>query len=159
MKPEVLEPGLPSLDALRGFDAFCLLVTEDERPLSGAAGYLDWRLCGALSRVLKNAFFSGTPDERLLMPSEGRVPVAKVFAVGLGKSRNVTLLGLEHALIAAAVMLEKAGVGAVALALPALPQLSAEAAATVLRRAFCDAFKGARVGVLADLPLRQKLSA
>ncbi len=49
MKPQQLEAGLDALDALKGFEALCCFVTEDERPLSGAAGFVDWRLCGELA--------------------------------------------------------------------------------------------------------------
>ncbi len=110
MKPQVVEPSLPSLDALSGVESLCLFVTEDERPLQGAAGFVDWRLCGALSRALGASFFQGHPDERLLMPTAGRVPAQRVFAVGLGRQKQVTALGLEHALTRAAQMLGKAQV-------------------------------------------------
>jgi hypothetical protein len=157
--PQLLEPGLAALDALTDFDSLCLLVTEDERPLGGAAGLVDWRLCGALSRLLKDSFFRGTPDERLLMPSLGRVPVERVFAVGLGRAKAVTALGFEHSLAAAAQMLERAAVQSVALALPSLPQLGPEATAALVRRAFCDTFAGRKVAVFADAALGAKLVA
>ena len=53
------EIGFESLDGLTGVDSLCVFVSEDERPLEGVAGYLDWRLCGQLSRVLIQKFFTG----------------------------------------------------------------------------------------------------
>lgn len=159
MKPQVVEPSLPSLDALSGVESLCLLVTEDERPLQGAAGFLDWRLCGALSRALEASFFHGHPDERLLMPTAGRVPAQRVFAVGLGRQKQVTALGLEHALTRAAQMLGKAQVSSVGLALPELPALSPEALATLVRRGFCDEFSGQRVVVFAQGDFKARLAA
>lgn len=120
MKPQRLETGLASLDALSGTEAVCCFVTEDERPLPGAAGFLDWRLCGELSRVLKSGFFSGEPGDALLLPTAGRVPARRVFAVGLGKASKVTAGGVGHALEKAAAMLTKAQVSSVALAFPPL---------------------------------------
>ena len=157
MKPDLLDPTLPAIDTLLGYDAVCVLVTEDERPLSGAAGLIDWRLCGALSRVLKDGFFAGTPGERLLISSDGRVPVPKIFAVGVGQARAVTPLGLEHALKNAAGMLHKAQATSAALALPRLP-LDEAAYAGVVKRAFCDGFTGRKVGVFAEKALRAKLA-
>ncbi|HEY1333477.1 MAG TPA: peptidase M17, partial [Myxococcaceae bacterium] len=51
-----------TLDALDPLpvDTVCLFVSEDERPLGGAAGFVDWRLCGQLSRLLVDGFFKGT---------------------------------------------------------------------------------------------------
>ncbi len=159
MKPELLEPSLEALDALAGYEALCLVVTEDERPLSGAAGLLDWRLCGALSRLLRQGFFNGAPGERLLTPTDGRVPPGKLFAVGVGRTGAVTALGLEHALGQAVEMLKKAQVDSVVLALPRLPGLELATCADVVRRAFFQGFAGAHVGLFAEKPLRSKLDA
>jgi hypothetical protein len=143
MKPQQLVPSLAALDALTGLDALCCFVTEDDRPLSGATGYLDWRLCGALSKVLVSGFFVGAVGDRLLMPTEGRVPAQKVFAVGLGPSQLVTPLGLEHALTQAAAMLSKVEVASVALAFAALPPQIAGVCEELVVRAFAPHFEGA----------------
>lgn len=158
MSVVVVEPSLAAFDALERAEAICLLVAEDERPLRGAAGYLDWRLCGALSRVLKDNFFSGRPDERLLMPTQGKVPAQRLFAVGLGPSRSVTALGLENALGATAQMLLKAQAKTVALALPHLPQFAEETMATLLKRGFVGAYQG-EVTVFGSKALGAKLAA
>lgn len=143
MKPQQLTSGLDALDALSGIEAICCFVLEDERPLSGAAGYLDWRLCGGLSKVLASGFFVGAPGDKLLVPTEARVPAKKVFAVGLGRSAAVTALGLEHALEGAASMLTRAGIDSVALAFPALPKAVAQARDELVDRAFAPRFSGA----------------
>lgn len=143
MKPQQLTAGLDALDTLTGIEALCCFVTEDERPLTGATGYLDWRLCGGLSKVLGSGFFVGAPDDRLLMPTDARIPAAKIFAVGLGRSTGVTALGLEHALGRAAEMLTKAGVGSVALAFPLLPKAVTAARDELVDRAFAPRFQGA----------------
>lgn len=143
MKPQQLDAGLDALDTLKGFEALCCFVTEDERPLSGAAGFIDWRLCGELSRVLQSGFFVGAPGDKLLLPTHARLSALKLFAVGLGKTGAVTALGLEHSLTAAAAMLTKAGVASVALALPALPKALGGQRDDLVERSFAAHFQGA----------------
>lgn len=143
MKPQQLETSLAGVDALSGIQAVCCFVTEDERPLTGAAGFVDWRLCGDLSRLLKTGFFTGTPGDKLLVPTDARVPATRLFAVGLGKSRSLTALGLEHALGSAATMLSKAKIESVALAFPSLPRDVAAARDELVSRAFAPHFAGA----------------
>jgi hypothetical protein len=78
---EVAELSLATLDAL-DVDALALLVGE-ERPLQGWAGLVDWRLAGSLTRTLVAGLYAAGPGEALLMPSAGRLPVARVLAIGL----------------------------------------------------------------------------
>src|SRR5215470_19549483 len=75
-----------TLDALDPLpvDTLCLFVSEDERPLGGAAGFADWRLCGQLSRLLVDGFFRGTRGESLLLPSAGRMGPGRVVILGVG---------------------------------------------------------------------------
>ena len=81
LKIEVAELGLPASDAL-DVDALAVFVGP-ERPLQGLAGYADWRMCGALSRAIRNGFYGGGADEALLLPSGGRVRPARLFCFGL----------------------------------------------------------------------------
>ena len=151
-----LEPSLESLDALSAdTDALCMVLTEDDRPLSGAAGYLDWRLCGGLSRVLLKGFFKGERGEQLLMPTLGHVPVVKLFAVGGGTSRSLDAPALKTLLETSAHMLRKAGVTSVALSLPKCAVDDAGKAEAV-KKAFAPAF-GGPVTVFAEKGLRALL--
>lgn len=85
MLVDVLELSLAGLDALVA-DGIALFIDRNERPLQGLAGYCDWRLCGQLSRVIATGFFGGEGGETLLMPTDGRLPVARLLAFGLGDS-------------------------------------------------------------------------
>jgi hypothetical protein len=78
---EVAELSLATLDAL-DVEALALLIDE-ERPLQGLAGLVDWRLAGALTRTLLDGLYAAGPGEALLLPTAGRLPVARVVAVGL----------------------------------------------------------------------------
>jgi hypothetical protein len=57
---------------------------SDARPLRGGAGLLDWRLCGALSRLLVSEALRGEPGECVLVPTHGRLRAPRALVVGLG---------------------------------------------------------------------------
>lgn len=59
-------------------------IYRDERPLSGLAGLLDWRLAGRLSRLAKQGFLLGEVGEVLAMPVRPRLPFDKLLVAGLG---------------------------------------------------------------------------
>jgi hypothetical protein len=77
-KWDQLEPqgGLPETLVLPFFG--------DERPLRGAAGLCDWRLCGRLSRMLQSGRVGGGWGETTLYPPGKRLPFARLMLVGLG---------------------------------------------------------------------------
>jgi hypothetical protein len=149
--------GLEGLDALQGVDALCLFVGEDDRPLPGSAGYVDWRLCGSLSRILQSGFFVGAREDSLLLPTDGRFPVPRVFVIGLGQRRDLDDSSLGEALANAARVLAKAKVQGVALEVPGGGQLDGGTRASALKEKFLPTFKGQRVAVLADKDLARRL--
>lgn len=67
-------------------DLAILPVFLDERPLLGVAGYLDWRLCGRLSALLRSGFGTGDCDERVLTCGHRNVPFERVVLLGVGQS-------------------------------------------------------------------------
>lgn len=77
-----------TLDALDHVQAesLCLFVADDERPLRGLAGLIDWRLAGGLSRYLRNGLVTGHLNDALLTMPGPRVPFQKMFIFGVGKS-------------------------------------------------------------------------
>ncbi|HET9552068.1 MAG TPA: M17 family peptidase N-terminal domain-containing protein [Anaeromyxobacteraceae bacterium] len=123
---EVGELSLATLDAL-DVDALVVLVGP-ERPLQGLAGLVDWRLCGALTRTLTGGLYAGAPGEALLVPTGGRLPAARVVAIGL----PAALKAADFATAArhACEVLQKAGSLAFAVSLPAVEGADA---ATVAR--------------------------
>ncbi len=78
---------LARIDALRD-EAVALPFFEDERPLRGAAGLCDWRLCGRLSRVLRSGRVTGALGEVTLVPVRPRLPFDKMLLVGAGASEG-----------------------------------------------------------------------
>jgi hypothetical protein len=154
------EVGLDPLDSLTGVDSVCLFVADDVRPLQGLAGLIDWRLCGGLSRVLLERFFTGAPGDKLLFPSDGRLTQERMFAFGLGHIGSLTRELLAQALFDAARTLRKAGVRGVALELPGgnAPGMDDAAKVVALNQHFLPEFKGDRVAVFGEKGLRQQFS-
>jgi len=75
-----------------------LLVTglfQDERPLKGTSGLIDWRLNGTLSHLLKEGRMTGEWQEATLIPSHGRVIPSLILLLGLGKLRDYSTLRLR----------------------------------------------------------------
>jgi hypothetical protein len=71
-------------------DVLVVSTFADERPLRGAAGLADWRLCGRLSRLIKTEKASGARGESLLLPPGKRLRFDRVFWFGLGSSSGYT---------------------------------------------------------------------
>lgn len=77
---KVLVQDITRVDA----DAVLAAFHEDVRPLKGAAGALDWLLCGALSRLIMERKLRGAVGDVALLTANGKVPAGKVFLVGFG---------------------------------------------------------------------------
>ena len=76
-----------------------LLVTgffEDERPLKGSSGWVDWRLNGSLSEFLLEKRLTGHWKEKTLIPSQGRMAPRMTLLVGLGKVKEYSYLHLRE---------------------------------------------------------------
>ncbi len=69
-------------------DCLVLGVFHDERPLRGAAGLADWRLCGRLSRLVKADRVDAVARETLMFPPGRRLAFSKILWFGLGDSKG-----------------------------------------------------------------------
>jgi hypothetical protein len=65
-------------------DLLVLPFFADERPLHGAAGLCDWRLCGRLSRLLATGRVGGAWGETTLYPAGHKLPFGRLVMFGLG---------------------------------------------------------------------------
>jgi hypothetical protein len=129
---EVCDLSLASLDAL-DVDSLAAFVGA-ERPLTGLAALVDWRLAGAVSRAILAGTVTPEHGEALLLPAAGRLRAARVFLFGLDDpSPRSAALAVRHACEA----LRRAGGRSVALGLP--PAHPAPAMA----RAWLEAAEGA----------------
>lgn len=69
-------------------DTLVLPVFKDDRPLRGAAGLADWRLCGRLSQLVKSQRATGSAGETLLLPPGHRLRFHRVMWFGLGDAKG-----------------------------------------------------------------------
>ena len=76
-------PDLRRLDEV-GSEVVVCGIWRDERPFTGLACLLDWRLAGRLSRLAKQGFLLGEVGELLVLPARPRLPFDKLLACGLG---------------------------------------------------------------------------
>ncbi|HWB80428.1 MAG TPA: M17 family peptidase N-terminal domain-containing protein [Nannocystaceae bacterium] len=97
--PDPDEPG-----ARRKLDLAVVAYFEDERPLRGLGAFLDWRSCGALSRLLRTGFCSGRAGEAVLMPGRRDLPSVRVVLYGLGPRRALPAEDLRDAAATAVEM-------------------------------------------------------
>ncbi len=110
---------------------------EDERPLRGALGLVDWRLCGFLSRQLAVGRVRGKRGEVLLVPARGRLALEKLFVFGLGQRERFEPRALDEVLERMFTVLAGAQIRSSVLAIPgrAVDQVSPEDAMKALLRA------------------------
>jgi hypothetical protein len=69
-------------------DCLVLPVFKDDRPLRGAAGLADWRLCGKLSRLIRSQRATAEPGETLLLPPGRRLRFQRIMWFGLGDAKG-----------------------------------------------------------------------
>jgi len=106
-----------SLDELQT-EIFVLPFFSDERPLRGAAGLIDWRLCGALSRKLMAGHLDGHFVEKALISAPPKLKSEGLLLVGLGASVAFDTGVAERACSLIAEALTDAKVSTAAIALP-----------------------------------------
>jgi len=76
-----------------------LLITglfQDERPLRGSIGWIDWRLNGMLSRFLIENRLTGEWREKTLISSQDRVSPKVILLFGLGKVKEYSYLSVRE---------------------------------------------------------------
>ena len=90
------QQSLSALDDL-GHDVLVLQVFNNEKPLRGLSGYVDWRLNGKLSALLKEGWLRGETDDRLLTTADGRIGTERLLVIGLGDSGSFDTKGFQAA--------------------------------------------------------------
>lgn len=68
-------------------DIIALTFFEDERPLRGHAGKLDWRMNGAISRLILDGTATGKEGETIVISTDNRIRSPWLLLFGLGESR------------------------------------------------------------------------
>lgn len=99
-------------------DCLALPVFKDDRPLRGAAGLADWRLCGKLSRLLKANRASAEAGETLMLPPGRRLKFRRLLWFGLGDAKSYSDDRFRKDLAWIAGVVAKAGITEWALQMP-----------------------------------------
>ena len=110
-------PELPTLDALET-EVVLLPYFEDERPLEGVAGLIDWRLCGALSRRIAADAESGHFGERSWTLTVPKLKAERLLLFGLGATQGFNRRRAEEACASMGRSLTDAKLRTAALPLP-----------------------------------------
>lgn len=102
---------------IKKLEAEALIVGffEDVRPLKGLAGELDWLLCGSLSNLIISRKLSGSLGDIALLTSQGKLPVQKIFMLGLGRRVDFSASILHNVAMTAAASVLGTGVTQAAL--------------------------------------------
>lgn len=99
-------------------DCLVLPVFKDDRPLRGAAGLADWRMCGRLSRLLKANKATGEQGESLMLPPGRRLRFSRLLWFGLGDAKGYSDARFKKDLAWILDVVTKAGVKDWALQAP-----------------------------------------
>ena len=83
MELRFVAPDMRQLGTVAGEVLACCLF-EDERPVRGIAGLIDWRMAAKLSRYMAAGVLTGKQGEKVLIPGKPRVPFEKLLVFGLG---------------------------------------------------------------------------
>ena len=81
----------------RRVDLAVLPFFEDERPLQGLLGLVDWRIGGSLSALVRSGFCTGAAGEAVLLPGRRTLPMERLVLLGLGPSRAFDRAAAEAA--------------------------------------------------------------
>jgi len=79
----VIELETGPIDRARA-DLAIVCFASTDRPLRGAAGRADWRLCGRLSKLIAAGRVAGHAGEAVLLPGGGGLRAPLLLALGLG---------------------------------------------------------------------------
>lgn len=107
-------------------EALLVPLFEDQRPLDGPAAVVDWRLDGALTRMILAGELSGRNGERLALLANAKFAAPWIMVAGSGRWQNLERDGYEALIGRLLKMAARAGLKELALCLP--PGEAADAA-------------------------------
>ena len=101
-----------------GADVIVVFFFDSDRPLRGAAGRADWRLCGQLSQLILSGKLTGAPGEAVLVPTGGGLAAPLLIGLGLGRRNTFDVDACEALGREAVARAQRLGARTVALPLP-----------------------------------------
>jgi len=90
-------------------EIFVIGCFEDVRPLKGAAGEIDWLFAGLLSHLFVQKKMTGAKGESALLATQGKIPIQKVFLIGLGARERYDLPALQGIVSSVVTRLDQMG--------------------------------------------------
>ncbi len=99
-------------------EVLVVFLHAEDRPPAGAAGLLDWRLNGALSRQIKVGWYRAGRGEALLVAAGRRARAPRLLVMGLGPRDQADAAGLREVAGLALGMLARMQASRFAFALP-----------------------------------------
>jgi hypothetical protein len=121
-------------DRLPG-EALAVLLFEDQRPLTGPVAVVDWRLDGALTRMLLAGELSGRNGERLVIQTNHKFAAPWVLLAGCGPQRALDRSGYVLLVERLLKVATRAGIGELALCLPTAGHIDAPELERIVREA------------------------
>ncbi len=79
---QILEQPIQNVEG----DAVILHLVENARPPKGATGTVDWYLNGFISRLIRDGHVRKYRDEMILIATQRRIRVPRLFLLGVGES-------------------------------------------------------------------------
>ena len=124
-------------------DTLVLSIFKDEKPLKGANGLIDWRLCGRVSKLLMDKMISADYKESTLIFSVKDMMIKKMLIVGLGESKDFDDKRLYDISCFIADTLKKINIKKISLAIPGSPyfQQDYSKSAQIVITAFADSYE------------------
>jgi len=125
---------LEELDA----DVLVLFHPEDEPAPRGRLGWVDWILCGAVSRLRARGKFAGERGTNVLLSPSGKFRAKMILVIGLGRQAELSMVALYRLSYLAAHTILALGCTQVAMEPPfrAFPQ----ELPSRIRQAFLEGF-------------------
>ncbi len=83
-------------DPLEEIDADVLVMfhLEDEPAPRGRLGWVDWILCGAISRLRAKGKFAGERGANVLLSPSGKLRARMILVIGLGRQADLSMVAL-----------------------------------------------------------------
>jgi len=143
-----LSADLGKWNGARPADVLAVSLWRDVRPLRGAVGLLDWRLCGRLSGWIESGRLGGGAHEQTLFPTGKVLPWKMALALGLGDSAAFSEAKFRETVRRTLDAVRRLSLRTLALALP-----GRESDRIAPQRALEILLEEARVGAVSELTI------
>ena len=111
---------------------------EDQRPLAGPVAVVDWRLDGAVTRMIMAGELSGRQGEVLALPTNAKFAAPWLMLAGCGRWRTLDSRGYPALGARLLKLATRSGIRELALCLPLTEGVDPADLARIVREALAD---------------------